>query len=381
MYEKGAEVGAILFLGILGIFAALSILTWRRRVRAQRVGNAWLFQYSWPFRADMVLCAIGMTGMCSLGLIMYFGHAQPDEKCYCPELALAGFGFFFLLGLYVAVAVFRDQVTLSDQGLTIRGVFSRPATLAWQDIELVSFEWGSFRVRRKGGGSRWISHDLGGNEKLAEYLDQYLYPADPALVPTYVERLRHKNGYVRRGAAVGLSKLGPAATLAVSALVTGLRDNDKAVRSWCAAALFGIGTAAVDARPALLQALTDRDRETRFCAAAALWEVSGEVELALPILVAELRNKLPGTRSWAASILKQMGPQAAPAVPALTARLADPEENVRLWSVAALWAIEGRPEKLLPVLDRLSRSADPEVQEGVRILQGEMSQAVPAAVH
>jgi len=213
MHEKVALVGALL---CLGIFVALGILAWRRRVLVQRAGDAWIFQYSWPFRAIMVLCAVGVMGMCSLALNMYFRHAQPDEECYCPELAIAGFGFFFLLGLYVAVAVFRDQVTVSDKGLTIRGVLSRLATLAWQDIEVVSFEWGSFRVRRKGGGSRWISHDLGGNEELAEHLDQYLYPADPALVPTYVERLRHKNGFVRRGAAVGLSKLGPAATPATS---------------------------------------------------------------------------------------------------------------------------------------------------------------------
>ena len=41
-----------------------------------------------------------------------------------------------------------------------------------------------------------------GMELFHDYLDAYLWPADPAAVPAYIAALKHKNPYGRRGAAL-----------------------------------------------------------------------------------------------------------------------------------------------------------------------------------
>jgi hypothetical protein len=182
----------------------------------------------------------------------------------------------------VTANAWRHQVMVSSEGLTIHTPGRRPVVLDWKEIKEVHYSarLGVYRVLRKGGGVKWVWSNLDGQDCFHEYLDHFLWPADPSAVPAYLAALKHKNGYVRRGAALGLCKIGPPARQAVPDLIGALRDKVAVVRSWSAAALGAIGPEAWAASDALRRALADKDEDVRRAAGAALKEIEAVPTLA-----------------------------------------------------------------------------------------------------
>jgi hypothetical protein len=282
---------------LVGFVASLHVfLRWVRRPGpAERVpdSGAVILRHNNRLRFAMVASAVIWTSVFALFLYdeALSGPQQGDEDCARGPVAtcfcFAVFGFFLLLSLYGSLGAFQHKVILSDHGLKIHRPLLRCVEYAWKDIAEVTYSshLEVFRVRTKGGSVKWISSDLGGMDLFHEYLDHHLWPADPAAVPTYLAALKHRNCYVRRGGAVGLCKIGPAARSALPDLTRLLQDRDVAVRSWSALALGQLGPEARLSVPALLGAVRDKDPDVRLSAAEALWLVKGQNELSLPVFL------------------------------------------------------------------------------------------------
>jgi HEAT repeat protein len=100
-------------------------------------------------------------------------------------------------------------------------------------------------------------------------------------------------------------------------------------------------------------------------------------------LVEALRDALPHVRSGAAQTLGQLGPEAREAVPALTtAALHDEDLHVRVEAGIAIWRIDKRAGRVLPVLAEALQSDDEVLRWTAAECLGEMGpdarDAVPA---
>jgi hypothetical protein len=123
-------------------------------------------------------------------------------------------------------------------------------------------------------------------------------------VSQWVEALKDKDDRTRRGAAIALGQIGPAAKDAVPALIEVLKDKDDRVRNYAASALGKIGPAAV---PALMEALKDKDINVRNAAVRALGQIGPAAKAAVPSLKAMSENDTSAyARGAAARALKQI---------------------------------------------------------------------------
>jgi HEAT repeat protein len=105
--------------------------------------------------------------------------------------------------------------------------------------------------------------------------------------------------------------------------------------------------------------LTADDPDLRFAASQALVQIGPHARSPIPVLIDNLKDELPAIRWNSANALGELGSQAREAVPALTsAALNDRVMRVRTESAVAIWRIDRREQRVVPVL--IEALADPE---------------------
>jgi len=199
------------------------------------------------------------------------------------------------------------------------------------------------------------------------------HAGEPDDVAALAKALQSRNPEQRSNAIQALGELGAEAKEAVPALLTAFRKGSPEDREAIARALWAIGPAAEAAIPTLIEALDDAD--VRDAAIEALWNIKDMPEDDVAALVALVR---PGdkkavdrgeaawrlaARGHAMYLLGWMGSKAHDAIPVLAEAISDPDPAVRLAAAEALWRIEKRPERVLPILiaavQSRQKNADP----------------------
>jgi HEAT repeat protein len=231
-----------------------------------------------------------------------------------------------------------------------------------------------------------------------------------------VERLKHKDPDIRRGAAEVLARIGPPAEGALPALLQAAADVDAGVRARAAEALPALNPAwwtsrhAAEAVPALVRelgskfpdvwraasyllaqigppalrrlvnALANGGKEIRQAVLArTIGRIGPAAGCALPTLLKELGSESAPVRQAVAEALGQIGPTAAPAVPALALALGDWHPGVRQAAARALAALGPAAEPAVPALiQRLPDEAEEVRQASLEALGRIGPPAVPA---
>jgi HEAT repeat protein len=151
-------------------------------------------------------------------------------------------------------------------------------------------------------------------------------------IAIFQKALSDREPTVRLYSALGLGRIGPAASNAVPALIAALQKKNSArdrfnspvpTQTAMIGALENIGTAASTAVPTLTDMMTTGDQATRLRAAIALWHITSNANLSLPELIKETPTLGEGYKLIAAFTLRQMGPRAKPALPMLMKELAN----------------------------------------------------------
>lgn len=174
-------------------------------------------------------------------------------------------------------------------------------------------------------------------------------PAFPALV----REIRSDQVLLRQAAAEAL--VGSASASVNEALIVALKDSDDEVRASAALALGWKEN--VGAVPALIGSLSDSSWQVVDSTVSAL----GEIGLgATDTLLAVLRSPESSltVRYQVSRALSAMGRDAAPR---LTAALSDSSASVQTWSAVALGQIGAASPETVRELERLAKTADPEV--------------------
>jgi HEAT repeat protein len=240
---------------------------------------------------------------------------------------------------------------------------------------------------------------------------------DHEIVAALAKAMRDPDHEVRRRATWALARPGPSAPHAVPALVAMLQSDEEARnRSLAAQELRGLGSQAGPAIPALIVAAEhDPSEEVQSQALDTLVMLGPKAcSAAIPILIEALHSPSRVHRT-ALSNLAHIGPQAAAAVPALLELLAARTEErqevmgtlgaigpgaqaavplltaaldrkeripIRWTAAAALWKIEHRSARIIPVLlqmlhDSKADTTDP--YQAIRVLY-QMGPKAEAAV-
>lgn len=180
----------------------------------------------------------------------------------------------------------------------------------------------------------------------------------------WVRLLEHADEAERRRAVTGLAEIGAALAAVLPALSGALKDASAATRAQVATALGELGAEAMWLLPGVRASLrshvlTDRDESVRTAALQALVQLGPEARTQVPALIDTLKDQLPYVRLSAAHALSQLGAEAKPAIPALTGvALHDTDSRVRLEAAVAIWHIDKRPGRVVPVLIEALRDAD-----------------------
>jgi HEAT repeat protein len=145
-------------------------------------------------------------------------------------------------------------------------------------------------------------------------------------------------------------------TAVLPALGEALKDGDAVTRARTATTLGEFGSRIMSLVPVLRTALrtavlTADDPDVRSAASQALVQIGPHARSPIPVLIDNLKDELPTIRWSSANALGEMGAEARDAVPALTsAALHDPVLRVRVESAAAIWRIDRRGRRVVPVL-------------------------------
>jgi HEAT repeat protein len=185
--------------------------------------------------------------------------------------------------------------------------------------------------------------------------------------------LKNRDADIRKRAAEGLGKLGPAAPEeAVRELRGAVKDDDDGVRRGAIVALGQIGPGAKDAVPALILALDDDNASVRSATAEALGKIGQE---AVPALIKAVDADRPRIRVGALQALGFAGPAAHAAIPKLISTLSDPE--VRKEAIRALAGI-GK-DAVVPLTKALGNE-DEDIRHGAAMALGYIGAAAKDAV-
>lgn len=219
------------------------------------------------------------------------------------------------------------------------------------------------------------------------------YESEP--VSAWVALLDSPEEELRRQAAQKLLEVSAAIADVLPALSGVLRHADRSVRARATTILGELGAKMLASLPSIRAALrtivlTDSDEEIRSSALRSLALIGPESQGNIGALVESLRDGLSYVRISAAHALGQLGAKARDAIPALTtALLYDGAPRVRLEAAVAIWRIDRRSVRVLPVLmealedpDEVTRwvAADclgdigPEAAEAVPALQRALSE-------
>jgi hypothetical protein len=190
-------------------------------------------------------------------------------------------------------------------------------------------------------------------------------PAHPQdLLTACLSGLRHQDPAARAEAAERCLALAEALPGAVAELATAANDPDKDVRAKALRALSALGRQGraiqVPIRTAVKGAsLWDDDEAVRSAAAEALVETAPSSHPPIADLLQALNDPEAPTRFSAAQALGERGAETLPAVGLLLQKaVSDPDGGVRLEAAMALYKIDGRQEKILPLLIRALRDPD-----------------------
>ena len=138
--------------------------------------------------------------------------------------------------------------------------------------------------------------------------------------------LPDKNPMVQLYAAMGLGRIGAAASNAVPSMIPLLSANESMpaggrayIRGNTAMALAKIGPPAISATPQLRILMANGDSFQRLAAALALWSITSNVSETLPVFIKEMPNYTSNSIFFPATALQEMGPRAKTAYPTLAA--------------------------------------------------------------
>jgi HEAT repeat protein len=233
-----------------------------------------------------------------------------------------------------------------------------------------------------------------------------------AATPVFMAALQTKDERARWDALFYMQRLGPRARAAVPAILALLKDPDAFMRELAVWTIGKIGPEAKAVVPDLLPLLGSDDEDLRLRAAVSLAEIGGA---SLPGLVKQLGSKNAVARYWAAYALERMGPQAAPSGPSLVERLSadmdsdvrgaaasalgaigpeakggaaalamalrDDTTRVRILAAEALWRVENKPDRALPILAKeLQRTKDPSARKEAAEALGRLKTAAKPAL-
>jgi HEAT repeat protein len=185
-------------------------------------------------------------------------------------------------------------------------------------------------------------------------------------VTKYREDLKSPDAMVRRAAAAGLKKSGPAAVEALPELVAVLKDSDPGVRTDAAETLATLGSRADKAYVDVLRATTDSVGAVTTAAERYLKEFSRPPAEAVPGLIATAKDAglPPGLRVRVLAVLAQLGPEPGPVVPVYFACLESSDAALRTQAVRSLGVLgRTRDAGVLPRLLVTLNDPDKSVQD------------------
>jgi HEAT repeat protein len=161
---------------------------------------------------------------------------------------------------------------------------------------------------------------------------------------------------LRRGALLGLFRVGPPAAEAIDELVLIVEKGDPQLRGYVHQAIMGIGPGAEAAVEALITNLSSEDFHTQYWACRALGAIGPAAQPATDKLVELVRTGVSSVRHNAATALGDIGPTVGPeAVQALTDAFADYSQIVRNKAVIALGKLQPLSLSAAPTIEKLLR--------------------------
>jgi HEAT repeat protein len=192
----------------------------------------------------------------------------------------------------------------------------------------------------------------------------------------------------RSQAAQKLLEVSAAIAEVLPALSGVLRNAAPPVRARAATVLGDLGTKMLATLPSVRSALrsiilTDSDEDVRTSALQALALLGPDSQGNVGSLMTALKDSLPEVRLSAAHALGEHGSKARDAVPALTtALLHDTSSRVRLEAAVAIWRIDRRSVRVLPMLIQALEDRD-EVRRWIAAdclgdMGAEAREAIPA---
>ena len=192
--------------------------------------------------------------------------------------------------------------------------------------------------------------------------DELLYKGTS--VGSWVQALNNSDAKARSEAVESLVKICASLTAALPALSAVLKEADAVTRATTATTLGDFGSRIIAIVPVLRSALrstvlTADDPEVRAAASEALVQIGPHARSPLPVLIDNLKDELPTIRLTSANALAEMGASARDAMPALTAAaFNDPVVRVRVEAAVAIWRIDHRSQRVVPVLIDALRESD-----------------------
>jgi HEAT repeat protein len=189
-------------------------------------------------------------------------------------------------------------------------------------------------------------------------------PQQPAPVAAWLDVLRQEDSSEREHAAELWSDLAEALPRAVSLLVSATNDPRQAVRAKALKALSTLGRQAQEIQSPIRTAvkrssLWEEDESVRALAAEGLAQSGETARTPIADLIKALNDPEAPNRFSAAQALGERGQESLSAVGALLQKaLNDPDGGVRLEAAVALYKIDRRVEKILPVLIKALRDPD-----------------------
>jgi HEAT repeat protein len=185
--------------------------------------------------------------------------------------------------------------------------------------------------------------------------------ASPA---AWLEALGQKGAAERENAAALWQAWAEAVPRAVALLAEVMQDASTAVRAKAVSALAALGRQAREIQGPLNTALKramlwDEDEAVRKLAAESLIKDGDWARTPIADLIKALNDPEAAIRFSAAQSLGERGEESLPAVGTLLNRaLGDADGGVRLEAAMSLFKIDGRVEKILPVLIKALQEAD-----------------------
>ena len=192
--------------------------------------------------------------------------------------------------------------------------------------------------------------------------DTLTYQGKP--ISAWVEALNDPDQSARAEATERLIQICGSLATVLPALSDVLKEGDAVTRVQTAATLGEFGSRLLLLVPGLRAALraavlTATDPDVRSAASQALVQIGPHARSPIPVLIDNLKDELPAIRFNSASALGEAGAEARPAIAALTAAaLYDPVRRVRVEAAVAIWRIDRRHHRVVPVLSEALTDPD-----------------------